>query len=129
MTGAVKTILVVDDEKEVLDWLEKKLSGENYAVLRASAAKEALEKTRKSKPDLILMDIVLPDMEGSDAVRILAEDPATGHVPVIFMSGIISKEDERTQLEVNVGGRLYKALSKPFEFEELLKEIKKILPQ
>ena len=129
MTGAVKTILVVDDEKEVLDWLEKKLSGENYAVLRASAAKEALEKTRKSKPDLILMDIVLPDMEGSDAVRILAEDPATGHVPVIFMSGIISKEDERTQLEINVGGRLYKALSKPFEFEELLKEIKKILPQ
>ncbi|OGX27462.1 MAG: hypothetical protein A2705_04055 [Omnitrophica WOR_2 bacterium RIFCSPHIGHO2_01_FULL_52_10] len=129
MTGAVKTILVVDDEKEVLDWLEKKLSGENYAVLRASAAKEALEKTRKSKPDLILMDIVLPDMEGSDAVRILAEDPATGRVPVIFMSGIISKEDERTQLEINVGGRLYKALSKPFEFEELLKEIKKILPQ
>ena len=127
--GEVRTILVVDDEKEVLDWLEKKLSGENYAVLRASAAKEALEKTRKSKPDLILMDIVLPDMEGSDAVRILAEDPATGHVPVIFMSGIISKEDERTQLEVNVGGRLYKALSKPFEFEELLKEIKKILPQ
>jgi len=74
------------------------------------------------------MDIVLPDMEGSDAVRILAEDPATGHVPVIFMSGIISKEDERTQLEVNVGGRLYKALSKPFEFEELLKEIQKIMP-
>ena len=127
--GEVRTILVVDDEKEVLDWLEKKLSGENYAVLRASAAKEALEKTRKSKPDLILMDIVLPDMEGSDAVRILAEDPATGRVPVIFMSGIISKEDERTQLEINVGGRLYKALSKPFEFEELLKEIKKILPQ
>ncbi|HBO97119.1 MAG TPA: hypothetical protein DE315_03465 [Candidatus Omnitrophica bacterium] len=126
--GEVRTILVVDDEKEVLDWLEKKLSGENYAVLRASAAKEALEKTRKSKPDLILMDIVLPDMEGSDAVRILAEDPATGHVPVIFMSGIISKEDERTQLEVNVGGRLYKALSKPFEFEELLKEIQKIMP-
>lgn len=129
MMGAVKTILVVDDEKEVLDWLEKKLSGENYAVLRASAAKEALEKTRKSKPDLVLMDIVLPDMEGSDAVRILAEDPATERVPVIFMSGIISREDEPTQLEINVGGRLYKALSKPFEFEELLKEIRKTMPQ
>ncbi len=124
---AAKTILVVDDEKEVLDWLEKKLSSENYVILRASMAKEALEKTRKSKPDLVLMDIVLPDMEGSEAVRILAEDPATAGVPVIFMSGIISREDERTQLELNVGGRLYKALSKPFEFEELLKEIKKIL--
>lgn len=127
MTSA-KTVLVVDDEKEVLDWLEKKFSGMNCAVLRASTAKEALEKTRKSKPDLVLMDIVLPDMEGSDAVRILAEDPATARVPVIFMSGIISREDKRTQLEVNVGGRLYKALSKPFEFEELLKEIQKTLP-
>lgn len=125
--GATKTILVVDDEKEVLDWLEKKLSGENYAVLRASAAKEALEKTRESNPDLVLMDIVLPDMEGSDVVRTLAEDPMTKDVPVIFMSGIISREDDPTQLELNVGGRLYKALSKPFEFEELLKEIKKIL--
>jgi CheY-like chemotaxis protein len=127
--GAVKTILVVDDEKEILDWLEKKLSGENYAVLRAAAAKEAIEKTRKDKPDLILMDIVLADMEGSDAVRTLAEDPMTQHVPVLFMSGIISKQDEPAQLELNVGGRLYKALSKPFEFEELLKEIKRILPR
>jgi CheY-like chemotaxis protein len=126
--GAVKTILVVDDEKEVLDWLEKKLSGENYAVLRASAAKEALEKTRESKPDLVLMDIVLPDMEGSDVVRTLAEDPVTKHVPVMFMSGIISREDGPAPLELNVGGRLYKALGKPFEFEELLREIRKILP-
>ncbi len=126
--GATKTILVVDDEKEVLDWLEKKLSGENYAVLRASAAKEGLEKTRESKPDLVLMDIVLPDMEGSDVVRTLAEDPMTKDVPVIFMSGIISREDDPTQLELNVGGRLYKALSKPFEFEELLREIRKVLP-
>lgn len=126
--GATKTILVVDDEKEVLDWLEKKLSSENYAVLRASAAKEALEKARESKPDLVVMDIVLPDMEGSDVVRTLAEDPMTKDVPVIFMSGIISREDDPTQLELNVGGRLYKALSKPFEFEELLREIKKVLP-
>ena len=126
--ASAKTILVVDDEKEVLDWLEKKLSGANYTVLRALAAKEALEKARKSKPDMILMDIVLPDMEGSEVVRILAEDRATGHIPVIFMSGIISKEEERTELELNVGGRLYRAVSKPFEFEELLREIKQVLP-
>ena len=124
---AAKVILVVDDEKELLTWLEKKLSGENYVVLKALAAREALEKARRNKPDLILMDIVLPDMEGSQAVQMLAQDPLTEHIPVIFMSGIISKEDERTQLELNVGGRLYRALSKPFEFEELCKEIQKIL--
>ena len=65
----------------------------------------------------------------AEAVRMLAEDPLTEHVPVIFMSGIISKEDERTQLELNVGGRLYKAFSKPFEFAKLIEEIRRILPQ
>ena len=124
---AAKIILVVDDEKEVLDWLEKRLSGETYVVLMALTAREALEKARRHKPDLILMDIVLPDIEGSEVVRILAEDSLTAHIPVIFMSGIVSKEDEHTQIELNVGGRLYRAVSKPFEFEELLKEIQKTL--
>ena len=124
---AAKIILVVDDEKEVLDWLEKRLSGETYVVLMALTAREALEKARRHKPDLILMDIVLPDIEGSEVVRILAEDSLTAHIPVIFMSGIVSKEDEHTQIELNVGGRLYRSVSKPFEFEELLKEIQKTL--
>lgn len=125
---AAKIVLVVDDEKEVLDWLEKRLSSETYVVLMALTAKEALEKARRHKPDLILMDIVLPDMEGSEVVRILAGDSLTAHIPVIFMSGIVSKEDEHTQIELNVGGRFYRAVSKPFEFEELLKEIQETLP-
>lgn len=125
---AAKIILVVDDEKEVLDWLEKRLSGETYVVLMALTAKEAFEKARRHKPDLILMDIVLPDMEGSEVVRILAGDSLTAHIPVIFMSGIVSKEGEHTQIELNVGGRLYRAVSKPFEFKELLKEIQETLP-
>lgn len=124
---AAKIILVVDDEKEVLDWLEKRLSSEAYVVLVALTAKEALEKARRHKPDLILMDIVLPDMEGSEVVRILANDSLTAHIPVIFMSGIVSREDEHAQIELNVGGRLYRAVSKPFDFEELLKEIQETM--
>ena len=124
---AAKIILAVDDEKEVLGWLEKKLSSETYVVLMALTAKEALEKARRHKPDPILMDIVLPDMEGSEVVRILANDSLTAHIPVIFMSGIVSREDEHAQIELNVGGRLYRAVSKPFDFEELLKEIQKTL--
>ena len=124
---AAKIILVVDDEKEVLDWLDKKLSSETYVVLIALTAREALEKARRHKPDLILMDIVLPDMEGSEVVRILAKDSLTTHIPVIFMSGIVSKEDEHAQIELNVGGQLYPAVSKPFKYEELLKEIQESL--
>ena len=124
---AAKIILVVDDEKDVVDWLEKKLSSEAYVILKALTAKEALAKSKRHKPDLVLMDIVLPDMEGSEAVRMLADDPQTTHIPVIFMSGIVSREDENTQMELNVGGRLFRAVSKPFKFEELLKEIQETL--
>jgi CheY-like chemotaxis protein len=121
-----KTILVVDDEQEVLDFLEKKLPEQGYNVLRAATAMEAIREARKNLPQLILMDIVLPDMEGSEAVRLLAEAPQTQDIPVIFLSGILSKDD-MTDLELNVGGRLYKAVSKPFAFEDLLAEIKKTI--
>ncbi|MBI5416120.1 MAG: response regulator [Candidatus Omnitrophica bacterium] len=121
-----KTILVVDDEQEVLDFLEKKLPEQGYNVLRAATAMEAIREARKNLPQLILMDIVLPDMEGSEAVRLLAEAPQTQDIPVIFLSGILSKDD-MTDLELNVGGRLYKAVSKPFAFEDLLTEIKKTI--
>lgn len=121
-----RTILAVDDEQEVLDFLEKKLSDQNYHVLRAVTAKEAIEQAKENLPNLIIMDIVLPDMEGSEAVRVLAESPQTQKIPVIFLSGILSKDD-MTDLELNVGGRLYKALSKPLAFEDLLKEIKKMI--
>ncbi|MBI5149854.1 MAG: response regulator [Candidatus Omnitrophica bacterium] len=121
-----KTILVVDDEQEVLDFLEKKLPEQGYNVLRAATAMEAIREARKNLPQLILMDIVLPDMEGAEAVRLLAEAPPTQDIPVIFLSGILSKDD-MTDLELNVGGRLYKAVSKPFAFEDLLREIKKTI--
>lgn len=124
---SAKAILIVDDEKDVLDWLEKKLTGENYRVIKARLAREALEKARKERPQLILMDIVLPDMEGSEVVRTLAEDPLTRDVSVIFMSGIISKEEQKRDMEVKVGGRMYRALGKPFDADELLREIRRCL--
>ncbi len=122
-----QTILIVDDENDVLDWLDNKLFGEHYIVLRASTAKEALEKAQKEKPHLILIDIMLPDMEGAQVVQILANDAAMAHIPVIFMSGIVAKEDPGARPQLNVGGRLYRALGKPFEFKEILAEIHKAL--
>jgi CheY-like chemotaxis protein len=124
---AKRKILIVDDEKDIVDVLAKKLSAEDYDVLRALTVREAMDITRKIRPDLILMDIVLPDMEGPEAVRRLAEDPLTQDIPVLFLSGIISRDEEFAQPEINVGGRLYKAISKPFVFEILFEEIRKIL--
>ena len=109
--GEVRTILVVDDEKEVLDWLEKKLSGENYAVLRASAAKEALEKTRKSKPDLILMDIRMPVMDGIEATRQLRAMPEFSATPIIAVTAGVDPWSWEQLLEAGCSERLAKPIA------------------
>ena len=118
-----RTILIVDDEAEMLEVLSKKLSAEGYQVINARTGKEAIEKAKIYLPDIILMDIVLPDMEGSDAIKTLQADPQTESIPSIFLSGIITRDEGDQPSEINVGGRLYNAIGKPFSFDELLSEI------
>ena len=123
-----KKILVVDDEEELLELIEKSLSAEGYDVATAITAEDAMNKARTFAPDLILIDIVLPDMEGPEAIRILSEDPRTDKIPAIFLSGIITRESkDEAATEVRVGGRLYKALSKPFSTSELMVEVRKAI--
>ena len=119
-------ILIVDDEEEVLNLLQGKLSALGYQVIRATRGREAVTKTKVYAPDLILMDIVMPDIQGSEAVKLLKEDPATDQIPVIFLSGIVTKDPETKESVVTVGAEEYPAIPKPFTFEELLREIKKV---
>ncbi len=125
----LKRILVVDDEPEIVDSLVKKLSAEGFHVIQASRAKEAIDKTQTFSFDLILMDILLPDIDGAEAVRILHENPKTKHIPVIFLSGIAPKKEKgQSPAKIIAGGIAFPALPKPFAFEELLAEIHKIIP-
>lgn len=86
-----------------------------------------MDAARRIVPDLILIDIILPDMEGPEAVRALGEDPLTRNIPVMFLSGIVTREQEGGSSDVRVGERRFKALSKPFSAQELMMEIRKIL--
>jgi CheY-like chemotaxis protein len=123
-----KKVLVVDDEEELLGLIDKILSAEGYKVTTAATAEDAVRKARTLAPDLILIDIVLPDMEGPEAVRILNEDPLTCNIPAIFLSGIVTRDNEKdATTEVRVGERLYKALSKPFSSQELMVEVRKAI--
>ena len=120
-------ILIVDDEEEVLSLLYKRLSALGYQVIRATRGNEAVTKTKVYAPHLILMDIVLPDIHGSEVVRILKDDPLTDQIPVIFLSGIVSKDPGTQDSVVKIGNKEYPAIPKPFVFEELLREIKKFI--
>ena len=121
-----KKILVVDDEDEILQILDKKLSAEGYHVLRARQGREAVEKARTKVPDLILMDIVLPDIDGAEVVVMLKDSPATQNIPVVFLSGI-AVTGEAPVSEITVGGRRFTAIAKPFSFDKLLRTIQQFL--
>lgn len=123
-----KKILVVDDEEELLELVSKTLTNEGFDVTTVTTAEDAMDRARMIVPDLLLIDIILPDMEGPEAVRALLEDPLTKNIPVIFLSGIVTREQEGgASSDVRVGDRTYKALSKPFSSQELMVEVRKTI--
>lgn len=110
-----KRILVVDDEREFLDLLQYRLAGEQYEVTCAGSGSEALEQARKSAPDLILMDLLLPDLDGISVVEILRRQPATRSTPIIMISAVTS--DPTRSAAKMVGASAY--LGKPVDFAAL----------
>lgn len=119
-----KKILVVDDEKDVVEILSKVLKRANYEVASTTKGREVLELAKNFKPDLIILDILMPDMEGSDVAASLLESPVTTDIPVIFLTGaVITKEEEP---RVRKTGRHY-LMAKPVTGKELLDMVKKIL--
>lgn len=80
----VKNILVVDDSPTELHLLREMLTKKGYAVSTASSGEEALEKLKTERPDLVLMDVVMPGMSGFEATRSITRNPATSAIPVII---------------------------------------------
>ncbi|MDP2652852.1 MAG: response regulator [Candidatus Omnitrophota bacterium] len=122
-----KKILIVDDDTVILDILEKKLLAEGFQVIKASGGRESVTKAKYYLPDLILMDIVLPDLDGPEAVRLIRENPSLAHIPVLFLSGIVTNSNKTNIGEITVAGRQYQAVAKPFQYHQLHGEIMKIL--
>lgn len=123
---AERIILVVDDEEDILALLDKKLTERDFRVYTATRGREGIAKAKAHQPGLILMDIVLPDIGGPEVVKLIKEDPATRHIPIIFFSGIVSKEEEDTEVGVQVDGVRYHALAKPFFFQDLYAAVEKV---
>ena len=122
-------LMIVDDEPEVLELLGKRLTDSGYDIITASLGEEAVRKAIKETPDLILLDIVLPDFDGSEVVQQIRNRMQTERkIPVIFLSGIVSADGKEELPEVTVGGLDYPALPKPISYNRLLMEIEKMLP-
>jgi CheY-like chemotaxis protein len=123
--GMKKKVLVVDDEPGIVKIVELELKFYGYEVITASSGKEGLEKCKRLKPDAVIMDIMMPGMAGNQAAEELKSDPSTSHIPIIFLTGMVTTEEVPKDLMM---GDQY-LLAKPFKCEHLLSMLRKVLPQ
>ncbi len=123
MAEETKKILVVDDEPDVASLLTLLLKSQGYEVASAADGQEALEKARSGKPDLILLDVMLPKLDGYKVARMLKFDENFRHIPIIMLTAKIQEKDKQTGLEM--GADAY--VSKPFNTPQLLDLVKDTL--
>jgi two-component system phosphate regulon response regulator PhoB len=116
-------ILVVDDEPEAVELVEFNLKQAGYAVSTAVDGAEALKKARTQPPDLIVLDVMLPEMDGFEICKTLRLEPVTARVPIIMVTAKAAEIDRVLGLELGADDYL----TKPFSPRELLLRIKKIL--
>lgn len=120
-----KKILAIDDDKKILNLINTLLSRAGYAVSLAGNGAEAIAKAAQEKPDLLLVDLMLPDMDGAEVVRILKDDQGCT-APIIFLTAMITKSEEsKSHLTISVKERDYPAIAKPFREAEFLAAIQK----
>lgn len=120
-----KKILVADDEEPILSLIEKKLKDSNYDCVTTAKAQEVLNLAKSVKPDLILLDIAMPDMDGYMVAKDLKKEKATQDIPIVFLTG---KELELRAINERIGEvGAYGFLMKPCSLKELLEKIKSVI--
>ena len=121
-------IIVIDDDYDLSDLTRTILVHNGYQVMIFHEAEPALVEVRKRKPDLILMDVMLPGMSGAEAIKELKKDSQLKDIPVIFLTGLVSSNDaDLREMGLHVDGMKYKILGKPYESKELLDLIKQMI--
>jgi two-component system cell cycle response regulator DivK len=124
MTGEQKQrILVVDDSEDMRDLLQRLLERAGYRVVLAADGQASLTQAKRHHPDLVLMDLSLPDMDGWEAVRHLRKMPEFRSIPIIAVTAHVSpREEERA-----MAGGCTAHIGKPFDSRALLQEVARLL--
>lgn len=117
------TIVIVDDDAQVVKMLKTLFEKEEYRVYAVPDGKRGLEIIQTQKPDLVLLDVILPEMNGFDVLQQLKADPATEDIPVVMLT--VKNQDKEIQEAINLGAVDY--ITKPFHMGLVLRRIKTIL--
>ena len=118
-----KKILLVDDEPHIIMMLENRMKHVGYEVITACEGQEALTKAKKEKPDLIILDLMLPKLDGYKVCRMLKFDEKYKHIPIIMLSARAQEADKKMGETVGADGYV----TKPFEPQVLLGKVKDLL--
>jgi DNA-binding response OmpR family regulator len=120
-----KRILVVDDESELVKAIQIRIELAGYEILVACNGREGLEKARKEKPDLIILDLMLPKMDGYKVCAMLKHDARYMKIPIIMLTARAQESDEKLGYEC--GAEAF--ITKPFQHEAVLAKIKELLKE
>lgn len=121
--SGVANILVVDDEPQITEIIDAFLSNAGHNVTVSNQASQALKLAREVKPDVILLDIMMPEMDGYDICNALKKDKTTAKIPIVFLTGKDRNDDMGKSFKV--GGDMF--IKKPFSCERLLEIVNIIL--
>jgi len=118
-------LLIIDDEKDFVEAIAARLAAKGLEILKAFDGREGLEKARSEKPDLVILDVIMPEMNGYDVCRKLKvdEDKDVRSIPVIMLTAKFEPNDIKFGREM--GADAY--MTKPLELEPLLREIDRLL--
>jgi DNA-binding response OmpR family regulator len=116
-------ILVCDDDPVILRLIEVNLDLEGFDVVTANRGEDAIAKAAKMKPDLILLDLMMPEMSGWELAERLQKQESSSNIPIVFLSARTQEDDRRRGEELGVAGYV----TKPFDPADLVATIRKLM--
>jgi DNA-binding response OmpR family regulator len=124
MTGKSKKILCIEDEQEMIDLIRLILGRRGFEIIGAIGGKAGLESMRKNHPDLVLLDLMMPEMDGWEVYQQMKAEEATREIPVIVVTAKAQSIDKVLGLHI---AKVQDYIAKPFSPQELLTSVDKVL--
>jgi len=120
-----KTILIIEDDQFLRELIVRKIINEGFSALEAESGEQGIEKTKKEKPDLILLDLMLPGIGGFEVLKKIKEDKNSSSIPIIILSNLAEPEEMEKGLKMGAVDFLIKAHLTPREIIDKIKSVLK----
>ncbi len=114
-------ILILDDDQDMAQSTQRVLVRNGYEVVAFYEARKGIEEAKRQKPDLIIMDMMMPQVSGAQAVKEIKNNPDLAQIPIIILTGLLSPQEYLDMTRIAIDGKTYKTLCKPYKIKELIK--------